>query len=87
MVSEIRRLHAELSLTEAIARSEANHLQELVEKRRMIADGLAEIAAASDMWDSYLDEVDDAIATAQVRIEILVRLRDVLRERIDALEE
>ena len=65
---EFERLQAELNLAEALLRTESSQLAELEEKRRMLADGIAEIEAPSELWDRYLQEVDDAIAALRARI-------------------
>lgn len=80
-MDEADRMRAELELAEAVLRGEANQLQELAEKRRLVVDGLSEISAPSEMWEQYLEEIDDAIATAQRRIEALCTLCAEMRAR------
>lgn len=69
----------ELVLIDALLRAEIAHLQELEEKRRMIADGVAELEAPSEMWEQYLDEVDQQTDVSGARLEQLQRLRDQLQ--------
>lgn len=70
---------AELTLVDTLLRSEIAHLQELEEKRRMIADGVAALEAPSEMWEQYLEEVDQQIDVAGTRLDQLQRLRDELQ--------
>lgn len=86
IVTEAERLRAELSLAEHLLQAEMNHLEELAEKRRLIADGIAEIEAPSEMWEQYIDEVDGAIGMARARIEALASLRDETRMRLDGVQ-
>ena len=81
--AERERLEAELALTEHLLRAESQHVQELGEKRRLITDGLAELSTASDLWDHYLDEIDDALAAARNRIDELDYLREDIRSRLE----
>jgi len=81
--AERARLEAELALTEQLLRTENQHIQELGEKRRLIADGLAELSTASDLWDHYLDEVDRALAAARDRIDELDYLREDIRSHLE----
>lgn len=76
MVEESEKLQRELRLVEALLQTEANLLQELQEKRRLIVDGVSELVAPSALWEDYLEEVDAAIAIAERRVESLAELRD-----------
>ena len=70
---------AELNLVDTLLRAEIAHLQELEEKRRMIADGVAVLNAPSEMWEQYLGEVDQQIDVAGSRLDQLQRLRDQMQ--------
>jgi hypothetical protein len=82
-MTEAEKLQAELDLAEALLRAEAGHLQELEEKRRMIADGIAELEAPSDLWERYLAEIDRQVEIAGTRLDQLQRLRDQTRLQLE----
>lgn len=85
-MNERERLQAELDLAEALLRTEAGQLQELEEKRRMLADGVAEIKAPSELWERYLQEVDDAITAVRARIAELATLRDETLRQLQGVQ-
>lgn len=82
-MTEAEKLQAELDLAEALLRAEAAHLQELEEKRRMIADGIAELEAPSELWEQYQEEIDRQIDLAGTRLDQLQRLRDQTKLQLD----
>lgn len=85
-MDETQRLQAELDLAERVLRSEMSHLQELEEKRRLIADGIAEISAPSELWERYLEEIDTAARMARTRIDELAELRDTAQARLQGIQ-
>lgn len=86
MVDEAEHVRRELRLVEALLQTEANMLQELAEKRRMIADGIAELAAPSALWEDYLEEVDGAVGAAEHRVESLRELRQRAEAQLSRLQ-
>jgi septal ring factor EnvC (AmiA/AmiB activator) len=81
-MTEAEKLQAELDLVEQLLRAESSHLQELQEKRRMIAEGLRELEAPSDLWARYVEEIDGQIEIAGTRLEDLQRLREATRAQL-----
>jgi hypothetical protein len=85
-VSERERLQAELDLAEMLLRVESGQLQELEEKRCMLANGIAGLEAPSELWARYLQEVDEAIAAGRERIAELATLRDETLKQLHGVQ-
>jgi len=81
-VTTTNSLNAEVELAEALLRTEANQLQELAEKRRLIVDGIAELEVPSEVWEAYIRDIDAMIAMTQARMDELATLRDEVRARL-----
>lgn len=86
MVEESENVRRELRLVEALLQSEANMLQELHEKRRLIVDGLAEIDAPSALWEEYLQEVDASVDIAERRVASLTELHERAEAQLSRLQ-
>lgn len=82
-MTEDEKLQAEIDLADALLRAEASHLQELEEKRRLIADGIADLQVPSELWERYLHEVDQQIDLAGARLDQLQRLRDQTQAQME----
>ena len=81
-MEESEKLRAEIELAEALLRTEASQLEELGEKRRLIVDGIAELQGPSEMWATYVADVDAMIAMTRARIDELMTLRDESQARL-----